>query len=104
MLRPGGRLFVSVNHPSAYKIVYPEADYFAVTRYSEDYVFDGQSAILTFWHRPLHAMAEAFAAAGFLMVTISEPPPAANTPKELLPPDFEGRSFMCFLFFVLEAV
>ncbi len=105
VLKPGGRLIVSVNHPAAYAIVYPEADYFAVTKYSEDYTFDGQVTWLTFWHRPLHAMADAFATAGFRIATISEPPPAPDTPPDLLPPDLEeGRSFMCFLFFVLEPV
>jgi SAM-dependent methyltransferase len=101
VLKPGGRLMLSVNHPSAYPIVYPKADYFSVTEYSEDYTFDGQDAVLTFWHRPLHAMADAFAAAGFRIATISEPAPASDTPPELLPP-MRGRSFLCFLFFVLE--
>lgn len=105
MLKPGGRLLVSVNHPAAYAIVYPDAEYFAVTKYSEDYTFDGQVTWLTFWHRPLHAMTDAFAAAGFRISTISEPPPAPDTPAEVLPPGLEpGQSFMCFLFFVLEAV
>jgi SAM-dependent methyltransferase len=105
VLKPGGRLMVSVNHPCAYAIVYPEADYFAVTTYSEDYTFDGQVTWLTFWHRPLHAMTDAFAGAGFRITTISEPPPAPDTPREVLPLGLdEGRSFMCFLFFVLEAV
>ncbi|GAA1772012.1 class I SAM-dependent methyltransferase [Nocardioides hankookensis] len=104
VLRPGGRLLVSVNHPSAYAIVYPEADYFAVTRYSEDHVFDGRETWLTYWHRPLHAMTDAFGAAGFRVVTISEPPPAPDTPDAVLPPGLApGRSFLCFLFFVLEA-
>ena len=104
VVRPGGRLLVSVNHPSAYAIVYPEADYFEVTKYSEDYTFDGTVTWLTFWHRPLHAMTDAFAAAGFRIATVSEPPPAPDTPPEVLPPGLEeGRSFMCFLFFVLEA-
>lgn len=31
VLKPGGRLFVAVNHPAAYAIGYPEADYFALT-------------------------------------------------------------------------
>jgi hypothetical protein len=94
-----------VNHPSAYAIVYPEADYFALTKYSEDYTFDGHSAVLTFWHRPLHVMTDAFATAGFRIVTVSEPPPASDTPTELLPAELEvGQSFMCVLFFVLEAV
>ena len=76
-----------------------------MTRYSEDYTFDGRTVWLTFFHRPLHAMADSFAAAGFRITAISEPPPADDTPEELLPPGMEGRSaFMCFLFFVLEAV
>ncbi|MEH0827050.1 MULTISPECIES: class I SAM-dependent methyltransferase [unclassified Micromonospora] len=103
VLKPGGRLMVSVNHPAAYAIEYPKADYFALTKYSEDYILDGQTVWLTFWHRPLHAMADAFAAAGFRIVTISEPPPSPDTPAELLPPDLESGSFMCFLFFVLES-
>ena len=105
VLEPGGRLILSVNHPGAFAIVYPEADYFAVTRYSEDYVLDGQTVWLTFWHRPLHAMTDAFAAAGFRIASVTEPPPAPHTPPELLPPGLdEGRPFLCFLFFVLEAV
>lgn len=104
VLKPGGRLFVAVNHPAGYAIGYPEADYFALTKYSEDYVFGDQTVWLTFWHRPLHAMADAFAAAGFRIAMISEPPPAPNTPPELLPPDLDGRSFIGFLFFALEAV
>ena len=105
MLKPGGRLIVSVIHPSVYAIVYPEADYFALTEYSEDYTFSGaRRVVLTYWHRPLHAITDAFAAAGFRVATISEPPPAPDTPPEVLPPDLEpGRSFICFLFFVLGA-
>ncbi|MGR6316459.1 class I SAM-dependent methyltransferase [Micromonospora soli] len=102
VLKPGGRLMLSVNHPAAYAIEY--RNYFAVTKYSEEYILDGQAVWLTFWHRPLHAMADAFAAAGFRIATISEPPPSPDTPAELLPPDLDSGSFMCFLFFVLESV
>lgn len=67
VMKPGGRLLVSVIHPAVYAIVHPDADYFALTKYSEDYVMDGQ----TVW----------------------------------LPADLEeGKSFLCFLFFVLERV
>src|SRR5690242_18857169 len=105
VLKPGGRLIVSVNHPAAFPIVYPEADYFAVTRYSEDYDFDGMTVELTFWHRPLHAMTDAFTAAGFRVARIDEPPPSPDTPADLLPPGLkESGRFLCFLFFVLEAV
>lgn len=105
VLKPGGRLLVSVNHPGAYPVVHPDGDYFAVTKYAEDYTFDGQVVWLTFWHRPLHAMTDSFARGGFRIVSLSEPPPAPDTPVEVLPPGLQpGQSFLCFLFFVLEAV
>ena len=56
VLAPGGRLIVAVNHPTVNKLAYPDADYFATRKYSEDYTFSGQNAVLTYWHRPLHAM------------------------------------------------
>lgn len=104
VLRPGGRLLLSVNHPLIYKLSYPDADYFAVTEFTEEYDFAGTTASLTYWHRPLHAMTDAFAAAGFRVSVLSEPPAAPDTPRELFPPHLGDRtSFLCFVFFVLEA-
>jgi SAM-dependent methyltransferase len=105
VLKPGGRLLLSVNHPAVYKVFYPEADYFAVTQYSEEYTLsDGRSMELTYWHRPLHAMTDAFTAAGFRLSVLSEPPAAPDTPRELFPPHLGDRTaFLCFVFFVLEA-
>lgn len=104
VLQPGGRLLLSVNHPAIFKLANLDADYFALTEYSEEYTFSGETAALTYWHRPLHAMASDFTDAGFRISVISEPSPAADTPPELLP-DLNGRTrFLCFIFFVLEAV
>jgi len=104
VLRPGGRLIVSVPHPSAYLVNYPDRDYFAVTQYSETFTFAGVEGTLTYWHRPLHAMTDAFTDAGFQAREVSEPPYATDTPRELLPPELgDRRAFVCFLFFVLEA-
>ncbi|MCZ2814468.1 class I SAM-dependent methyltransferase [Modestobacter sp. VKM Ac-2979] len=104
VLRPGGRLVLSVNHPLLYKMLNPGADYFAVTEWTDEYTFDGQPAVLTYWHRPLHAMTDAFSDAGFQVAVVSEPPWSPDTPAELLPPGFEGRtSFVSFIFFVLIA-
>jgi ubiquinone/menaquinone biosynthesis C-methylase UbiE len=104
VLRPGGRLLVSVNHPSVHKMNHPEIDYFAVMQYSEDHTFDGRDAVLTLWHRPLHAMTDAFTRAGFRIDVVSEPPYAADAPRELLPSNLGDRTaFVCFLFFVLVA-
>jgi SAM-dependent methyltransferase len=104
VLKPGGRLLLSVNHPAAYLVTYPDANYFKVTKYSEDYNIGGQTVWLTFWHRPLHAMADAFTSAGFRIATISEPSHSPDTPAELLPPNLSpSETFVCFLFFVLES-
>jgi len=101
VLKPGGRLIVSIIHPTVYAIVYPEADYFALTQYSEDYDFGEGTVWMTYWHRPLQDVINTFIDAGFGIKTVTEPPPAANTPAELLP-NADGRSFICFLFFELE--
>ncbi len=103
VLRPGGRLVLVVNHPVIRPVVYPDEDYFAVTPYTEDHTFDGQSVDLTFWHRPLHAMSDAFAEAGFTIKAISEPPYDPDAPAELVADLGGRRAFLCFLFFVLEA-
>ncbi len=102
ILKPGGRLTVSIIHPMIYAIVYPEADYFALTRYSEDYDYGDQTIWMTYWHRPLQDVLTTFVDAGFRIKRVTEPPPATDTPTDLLPsPD--GRPFICFLFFELEA-
>ena len=109
VLKPGGRLIVSVNHPFRENLWHREArlkpDYFATYNYVVEWTAGGQSALLRFWPRPLHAMTDAFTAAGFRISVISEPAVAPDTPRDLLPDDIsDGRRFLCFLFFVLEAV
>ncbi|HEU5158656.1 MAG TPA: class I SAM-dependent methyltransferase [Streptosporangiaceae bacterium] len=109
VLKPGGRLIVSVDHPFAFTLMLREAgreaDYFATTNFIAEWTAGGQTAVLSFWHRPLHAMTDAFTAAGFRITTISEPAPAPDTPSELIPDDNPTmrRGFLCFLFFVLHA-
>ncbi|MER5261722.1 class I SAM-dependent methyltransferase [Actinosynnema sp. NPDC002837] len=106
VLEPGGRLVVVVNHPLLVKLVDPAADYFATSKWSSEHSFNGQPAVLTYWHRPLHAMTDAFTAAGFRTAVISEPHPAPEA-RELFPDElakFPSGAFLSFLFFVLEAV
>lgn len=104
VLTAGGRLLISVNHPGAFPIVYPELGYFGVTEYTEDYEFAGTRVDLTFFHRPLSAMAASFAKAGFRIVGIHEPAADPDTPAELLPDGLQpGEPFIGFLFFDLEA-
>ncbi|MBM7774589.1 ubiquinone/menaquinone biosynthesis C-methylase UbiE [Actinokineospora baliensis] len=103
VLRPGGRLILSVNHPFIYKLINPDSDYFATTQWSDEFTLGEQKVVLTYWHRPLHAMTDAFTAAGFRTAVISEPHPAPGA-RELFPDDLADRqAFISFLFFVLEA-
>jgi SAM-dependent methyltransferase len=106
VLVPGGRLIVSVPHPVVRVFTHPDEDYFAVRPYAEQYDFAGEETILTHWHRPLHAMTDAFTAAGFEITRLDEPAPAPNTPAELLTPRIrngETTSFLAFIFFVLRS-
>lgn len=104
VLRPGGRLIVSVDHPFvAYALADPRPDYHATTSYSFEWTLRGQTAQMNFWRRPLHAMTEAFTTAGFRIAAISEPQPDPAA-RELFPDDFDRLSTrMSFIFFVLEA-
>jgi ubiquinone/menaquinone biosynthesis C-methylase UbiE len=105
VLKLGGRLIMSVHHPIIFKMIDPKADYFATSKWSDEYTFNGQKAVLTYWHRPLHAMTDAFTAAGFRIAVISEPHPAPGA-RELFPDElakFPSGAFLSFLFFVLQA-
>jgi ubiquinone/menaquinone biosynthesis C-methylase UbiE len=110
VLKPGGRLIVAVDHPFAIELMHRQetgrAAYFETRSWTEEWTHGGHSATMTFWTRPLHAMTDAFTAAGFTVAVISEPAPAPDTPRELLP-DFladkpTGTPFLGFIFFVLE--
>jgi len=107
VLKPGGRLLVSVEHPFAITLMHlqagREADYFATSNRTEEYTFSGQTVLLSLWDRPLHAMTGAFTAAGFRMTVISEPEPAPAA-RELFPDQLAATPrFLGFLFFVLQA-
>jgi ubiquinone/menaquinone biosynthesis C-methylase UbiE len=107
VLKPGGRLIMAVDHPFVTVLANLEtgrnASYFEVFKRTEEWTAGGQTALMSFWHRPLHAMAEAFTAAGFRISVISEPAPDPAA-RELFPNDIADKPrFLCFLFFVLHA-
>jgi SAM-dependent methyltransferase len=103
VLRPGGRLIASVDHPFvAYTIKDPRPDYFATTSYTFKWKFNGQSVRMRLWRKPLHAMTDAFTTAGFRLSVISEPQPDPAA-RELFPDAFHDLSTKTtFLFFVVE--
>jgi SAM-dependent methyltransferase len=107
VLKPGGRLIVAVDHPFVTVLANFEAGresgYFGVSRRTEEWTMGDHTALMSFWHRPLHAMAEAFTAAGFRISVISEPEPDPAA-RELFRDDIAAKPrFLCFLFFVLHA-
>ncbi|SDL20568.1 Methyltransferase domain-containing protein [Glycomyces sambucus] len=103
VLVPGGRLVVAVNHPFVYKVIHPEGNYFTVHEYAEEYTFGDQTAVLSHWHRPLHAVMNEFTDAGFRIAVVGEPHPTPDAhekfPEQVKQPD---SAFLCFLFLVLE--
>jgi ubiquinone/menaquinone biosynthesis C-methylase UbiE len=107
VLRTGGRLIISVNHPFLINLMHrqagPRPDYFEIYNWTEEWTMGGQTAQMSFWNRPLHAMTDAFTAAGFRISVISEPHPVPAA-RELFPDDFHIlNTFPSFLFFVLHA-
>ncbi|MGW2147049.1 class I SAM-dependent methyltransferase [Nonomuraea bangladeshensis] len=111
VLKPGGRLLVSVDHPFVITLMQQAAGekpkYFETRDRTEEWVMGGQTTTLSFWDRPLHAMTEAFTAAGFRISVISEPPFVPEA-RDLFPEEFREMEptrtrFLSFLFFVLEA-
>jgi hypothetical protein len=80
-----------------------KTDYFATYNWTEEWTMGGQTVPMSFWNRPLHAMTDAFTAAGFRISVISEPDSVPEA-RELFPDMLaEKPSFLCFLFFVLHA-
>lgn len=105
VLKPGGRVVMSVNHPFVRQFNAPDEDYFAVRRYTERVDLAGCEADLSFWHRPLHAIVGSLLDAGLILRALDEPPPASDTPTELQLPRIasgERSAFLCFLFLVAE--
>ena len=108
VLKPGGRLIASVHHPTAdyciERLAGRRPDYFATSNWTDEWSMGGQTAQMSFWSRPLHAMTDAFTAARFQIAVISEPQPDPAA-RELFPEDFElVATAPTFLFFVLRTV
>ena len=108
VLRPDGRLIASVHHPTAdyciERLAGRRPDYFATSKWTDEWTMGGHTAQMSFWSGPLHAMTDAFTAADFQISVISEPQPEPEA-RVLLPRGL--RSYFdrpTFLFFVLRAV
>lgn len=100
VLRPRGRVIVTLIHPFLFAYQRQGQRYFDLTQYSEEYEFDGTAAQMTYWHRPLQDVMNAFADSGFALTSLTEPAVSPDTPTELLPNG--KRRFLSFLFLAFE--
>lgn len=108
VLKPGGRVILSVEHPFAMWLAAQQAgtktNYFDTRSRREDDMA-GLSVELTFWDRSLSTMLQAFLTAGFRITHVGEPGPAPEAIEQF--PDFfkdrDDARFLAFLFVVLEA-
>jgi SAM-dependent methyltransferase len=102
VLRPDGRVVISTHHPFMDHPNPGQPDYFATYEIAEEWTMNGQTALMRFWHRPLHAMTDAFRTCGFVLDLLIEPQPEPAA-AEKFPEDYAD---LCtnprFLFFVLS--
>lgn len=105
VLRPGGRLLMSVNHPILYPWNHRGKDYFKVTEYTDEVSLNGESAELSYWHHPLHVTMSAFIDAGFGIERVWEPPYSKDAPQAVVPEALRDRdAFLSFIFFTLRGM
>lgn len=99
VLRPGGRLIASVNHPLLFALM--NQRYFGIEQYDDTHSFGGRQVTLTMWHHTLDDISQAISRSGLRLVSLHEPPISDETPDELLPEPGKRR-FISFLFIVME--
>ena len=76
VLRPAGALVISTHHPTQdMKIATPPPPYFETVLLSDTWRKGGREFQVRFYHRPMSAVVDALADAGFLIERIPEPLP-----------------------------
>ena len=79
VLRPDGALLISTHHPvTDIDVAAPPAPYFATTLLTDTWHKGGRDFRVHVYHRPLSAIIDALADAGFLVERIPEPIPDAG--------------------------
>jgi SAM-dependent methyltransferase len=76
VLRPGGRFVMSTHHPTQdLELATEPASYFDTTLLTDTWRKGGREFAVRFYHRPISAIVDALADAGFLIERIPEPIP-----------------------------
>jgi len=102
VLRPDGRLVVSMHHPIVDYRLSGTEDYFATELWQDTWTLAGRRVPISYYRRPFSTIAGAFLDAGFSIERIAEPPPAIEM-QERFPDDFRRLSTgPGFLFLVLR--
>jgi ubiquinone/menaquinone biosynthesis C-methylase UbiE len=88
VLRPGGLLVISTQHPTT-DWLRKGGSYFAIQHETDDWkLASGATQQVTFWREPLQSLCDAAADAGFLIARVIEPRPAESM-RELSPRNYE---------------
>ena len=74
-LTPSGSVVFSTHHPSMDWNLHSPEDYFAIKQVTETWTKGSGEFDVTFWRRPLTAMTESIASAGFVIERLVEPGP-----------------------------
>ncbi len=74
-LTPSGSVVFSTHHPSMDWNLHSPEDYFAIKQVTETWTKGSGEFDVTFWRRPLTAMTESIASAGFVIERLVEPEP-----------------------------
>jgi len=99
ILSADGRLIFSTHHPFMDHNLAGGGNYFETYSFDETWERGDQSILMSFWHRPLHAMFDALNQSGFQVETLSEPQPDPKS-RELFPSAYESLTTTPrFLFF-----
>lgn len=77
VLRPGGAMIVSIQHPTT-DWLRKGGSYFDVRREEDDWVRDGVTYRVAFWREPLTSLCAAITESGFLIKRLVEPLPIAS--------------------------
>ncbi len=86
VLKPEGAVVFSTHHPALDWQLHAPEDYFAVKHVTETWSKGSGRFEVSFWRRPLTAMGEAIASAGFVIERLAEPAPLAELADRTPPP------------------
>jgi ubiquinone/menaquinone biosynthesis C-methylase UbiE len=102
VLSPRGAVVFSTHHPTMDWMLSSPDDYFAVEQVTDTWSIGGRGFEVTFWRRPLTAMCEAIADAGFVIERLVEPAPSPKVAERDAEAYEEIRTKPRFLFFRLR--